>query len=152
MARRDQLMGLREVLSEALGSLQMTPFEIEQRLGVGHGSLRRLLDGTTALKLHHLVGFARLLEVHPKDLLEVGLPDWPAKHRLLDLLSPERRQAAGAPALPEETAAAVRTVVREELARHGIAPAPDVSAAEAAPEKEPAPRRSPARRKAPPRA
>jgi DNA-binding Xre family transcriptional regulator len=37
------------------------------------------------LKLRHLLELCRLLKVHPRDLIERGLPNWKATRRLDDL-------------------------------------------------------------------
>jgi len=120
---QDEFLPLRETLQEVLAATPMTARDIEDRLGIGHGMLRRLLDGSVELRLHHLTGFARLLEIDPRELLALESPEWTVRYRLIDWMSPQRRQKM-APALQtnhsEETAATIRAIVREELAHHGL--------------------------------
>jgi transcriptional regulator with XRE-family HTH domain len=66
---QDEFRTLRETLGEVLVSTQLTARDVEDRLGIGHGMLRRLLDGSVELRLHHLAGFAQLLEIDPRELL-----------------------------------------------------------------------------------
>jgi transcriptional regulator with XRE-family HTH domain len=115
---------LRATLQEVLPATQLNAREIEDRLGIGHGMLRRLLEGSVELRLHHLFGFARILEIDPRELAALDAPGWTVRHQLVDWMSPRRRKemtASQASALPEEMAAAVRAIVREELARHRLA-------------------------------
>lgn len=123
MAQDDAFGTLRETLREVLAAAQLTARDVEDRLGIGHGMLRRLLDGSVELRLQHLTGFAQLLEIDPGELLALESPDWPVRYRLVDWMSPRRRQkmAAAQPSmLSAEMAAAVRAIVREELARQGL--------------------------------
>jgi transcriptional regulator with XRE-family HTH domain len=118
---------LRATLQEVLHATQMNAREIEDRLGIGHGMLKRLLDGSVELRLHHLFGFARVLEIDPRELLALDARSWTVRHQLIDWMSPQRRKemaAAQQPALSDELSAAVRAIVREELARHGLAEEP----------------------------
>ena len=120
MADQD-LKELRRLLREAVESSRMYVRDIEAAMGVGHGNLERLLNGTLELRVRHLIAFARLLKIPPSELLELGCPEATrtAQRRLVDWLGPERSQGlAGAsrlPATPEELAEMIRTVVREEL-------------------------------------
>jgi transcriptional regulator with XRE-family HTH domain len=124
---QDTFPRLRATLQEVLHATQMHAREIEDRLGIGHGMLKRLLDGSVELRLHHLFGFARVLEIDPRELLALDAQNWTVRHQLIDWMSPRRRKevaAAQQPALSDELSAAVREIVREELARHGLAEEP----------------------------
>ena len=122
MAVHDELSLLRAHLGLALNSLGMSPYKIEDGLGIGHGTLNRLIDGRMELKLSHLVVFCKLLDIHPRDLIEVGFPDWEAKHRLNDWMPVKlRKEAPPPPALSDELMQAIRAVVREEISRAGLA-------------------------------
>jgi transcriptional regulator with XRE-family HTH domain len=114
---------LRRLLREAVEAARasMHTRDIEAALGVGHGNLERLLNGTLELRVRHLLGFARLLEIPPADFFELGCAKAAAaaQHRLLDWLGPDRRRAQGSlrlPSNPEELAELIRSAVREELA------------------------------------
>lgn len=112
---------LRRLLREAVEASRMYTRDIEAALGVGHGNLERLLNGTLELRVRHLLGFARLLKIPPADFFELGCAKAAAaaQHRLLDWLGPDRRLAQGPSRLPstsEELAELIRAAVREELA------------------------------------
>ena len=79
---KDQLHELRAVLREAVTATRRGYREIEDQLGIGHGTLKRLLDGDFEIRAYHLTQLARLLKVHPKEFFELAFPDWPAQHRL----------------------------------------------------------------------
>jgi len=122
MASRDGLDLLRAQLRLALAALPVSPRRIEDALGIGHGTLPRLLDGRMDLKLRHLLEICRLLKIHPRELIERGLPDWKAEHRLDDWKPLSIRKAVQPLALSDEVLEAVRTVVREEISRAGLTP------------------------------
>ncbi|HBL26440.1 MAG TPA: hypothetical protein DD490_06360 [Acidobacteria bacterium] len=106
----------------ALSGLPLSPRKIEDALGIGHGTLPRLLDGRMDLKLYHLLPLCAVLKIHPADLLQRGLPNWEATRRIDDWLPPDHRQTAQAPALSAEILEAIRTTVREEISRAGLTP------------------------------
>lgn len=117
MPSTDDLRGVREILREAVAALRMSPREIEDRLGLGHGTLKRVLDGEIDLRVRHLLALSRLLDVHPKSFLELGLPDWPARHQLQEWMPPSLRKAAKNAGVSAELLNAIRSVVREEISR-----------------------------------
>src|SRR5215210_6310204 len=59
------LKELRRLLRDAVESSRMYVRDIEAAMGVGHGNLERLLNGTLELRVRHLVAFARLLKIPP---------------------------------------------------------------------------------------
>jgi len=122
MSSRDGLDLLRAQLTTALAALPVSSHRIEDALGIGHGTLPRLLDGRMDLKLRHLLQLCRLLKIHPREVIERGLPDWKAEHRLDDWMPPSIRKAAQPLALSDEVLQAIRTVVREEISRAGATP------------------------------
>jgi hypothetical protein len=114
----DELEELRAVLREAVATCRLSYREIEDELGLGHGSLQRLLDGRVDIRVHHLVELARILQVHPMEFLELGFPDWPSRHRLTDWMRPDSRIRRNRQALPstrEDLADLVRGIVQKEL-------------------------------------
>ena len=122
MARDDGLDLVRALLNRALAALLISPRQIEDALQIGHGTLPRLLDGRMELKLRHLLPLCQVLQIHPGELLQRGLPHWEAPHSIDDWLPPDHRQAARpAAALSDELLQAIRTVVREEISRAGSA-------------------------------
>ena len=125
--RQDELSELRAVLREAVAACRRSNRDLEDDLGLGHGSLQRLLDGRIDLRVNHLLAIARLLQIHPMEFLELGLPDWPVRHHLTDWMKPDLRKRAkkkaGLPSTREELAELVRGIVQEELdAREAAAP------------------------------
>lgn len=120
MPKVDELRQLRQVFREAIKGLQLTPRQIEDALDIGHGSLSRLLDGKIELKVRHLLAIARLLDVHPREFLDNGFPDWKARHQLADWVPPALRKAKNTSPLSPELVEAIRTVVREEISRDTV--------------------------------
>lgn len=107
------------MLRAAVAACRRSNRDLEDALGLGHGTLQRLLDGRLDVRVHHLLGLARLLQVHPVEFLEQGFPDWPARHRLADWMDPDQRMRtvgkSGLPATREELSELIRAIVREEL-------------------------------------
>ena len=118
---RDELSALRALMRDAVASCRRSNRELEDALGLGHGTLQRLLDGRIDVRVYHLLALARLLQVHPVEFLEQAFPDWPARHRLTDWMNPDQRKneagRSGMPATREELAELIREIVREELDR-----------------------------------
>ena len=116
---QDDLSELRALVREGVAACRRSNRELEDALGLGHGTLQRLLDGRIDIKVHHLLGLARLLQVHPMEFLEQGFPHWPARHRLVDWRDPDQRKKAagksGLPATREELSELIRGIVQEEL-------------------------------------
>jgi hypothetical protein len=90
-------------------------------LGIGSGSLRRLLAGDLDLKVEYLTRLARLLRIPAADLLAAGCPEANAapRHGLADWLGPAEptaptvpTAAPPAPPSPEELQAMVRAASR----------------------------------------
>jgi hypothetical protein len=120
----NDLRQLRAVLREAVRASRIPMRQWEEILGVGHGNLQRLLDGTMELRIRHILGFARTLNVSPGDLLDTGCPEAAAqaKYRTADWIAapslqpPHRKgQAASEAPAPGELAEIIRGIVREEL-------------------------------------
>lgn len=120
----DDLRQLRAVLREAVRAAGYPVREWERRLGVGHGNLERLLDGSQELRVRHILEFARLLRVSPGELLDTGCPDvaGEAEYRVSDWIArgparpPHKAEAPAPPVLSEEIVTAIREAVRQELA------------------------------------
>lgn len=118
------LLQLRQVLREAVYASRMPIREMERQLGIGHGNLYRMLDGTLDMRVRHLLSLSELLGVPPTDFLEVGCPDavQRAPRRLSDWIGASSRERAAAAAEPTAAALSladlkelIRGVVREEL-------------------------------------
>lgn len=117
--RQEDLSELRAVLREAVAACRRSNRDLEDDLGLGHGSLQRMLDGQVDVRVQHLVALARLLQVHPMEFLELGFPDWPVHHHLTDWMRPDLRKRArkrpGLPSTREELSELIRGIVQEEL-------------------------------------
>ncbi len=124
--RQEDLSELRAVLREAVAACRRPNRELEDELGLGHGSLLRMLDGQVDVRVQHLVAIARLLQVHPMEFLELGFPDWPVHHHLTDWMRPDLRKRArkrpGLPSTREELFELVRGIVQDELDAREAAP------------------------------
>lgn len=124
--RQEDLSELRAVLREAVAACRRSNRDLEDDLGLGHGSLQRMLDGRVDVRVQHLVALARLLQVHPMEFLELGFPDWPAHHHLTDWMKPDLRKRArkrpGLPSTREELSELIRGIVQEELDAREAAP------------------------------
>ena len=91
-------------------------------MGLGSGNLARLLDGSMEIRVRHLVGLARVLDIPPGDFLELAFPEVTqnASHRLADWIGPRqpprKPKATSQPKL-EELKTLIREAVREEIDR-----------------------------------
>lgn len=115
----DDLRKLRDILRQALKAARLGDRAVEKAVGLGHGNLERLLDGTLELRVRHLLGFARILKVAPRDFLELGFPELQseAKYRLVDWIKPHEPAPADKSSAPgQDVASQVRELLREELA------------------------------------
>jgi len=126
----DDTKPLRAVLRQAIAASRMGKRQIEVALGIGNGKLDRLLDGTLEIRVRHVLALARVLEVSPKEFLDLAYPEPPggARYSLKDWFGPRH----GAQAAPRKNDAAdlrevVREVVREELARNATPNQPDIA-------------------------
>jgi len=117
----DDLAQLRQLLARAVQASGRPLRDLERGIGVGSGSLRRMLAGELDLKVEYLTNLARLLRIPPGDLLAAGCPETTAaaRHRLADWIGPGDAAPSTAPPpappAPEELAALIRAAVREEL-------------------------------------
>jgi hypothetical protein len=126
MSEQD-LKQLRQVLREAVYACRMPIREMERRLGIGHGNLYHILDGTLDLRVRHLLQLADLLEVPPTDLLEFGCPDAikRAKRRLGDWIgqrTSQTKQATAASLSLDQLKELIRDAVREEVKQQAQEP------------------------------
>jgi hypothetical protein len=125
MADKD-LRQLRQVLREAVQASRMPIREMERSLGIGHGSLYRMLDGDLDLRVRHLLALADLLGVPPTDFFELGCPDAMngAKRRLTDWIGQSGRQIepTAASLSLDQLKELIRSTVREELDQQSAVP------------------------------
>jgi DNA-binding Xre family transcriptional regulator len=126
MSQATDFKNLREVMRKSIASARLPVRDLEQRLGITHGALEKLLDGRQEIRLRHVLALSQMLQVTPADLLETGCPDAHSspKYKMSDWLGtkPESKSGKKAaaetpPALPSaaELAELIRQTVREEL-------------------------------------
>lgn len=116
----DDTKPLRALLRKAIAASRMGRREIETALGIGNGKLDRLLDGTMEVRVRHVLALARLLEVSPKEFLEIAYPPPPGGPRfsLRDWFGPREAAPQATPnkSGTAELREAIREILREELA------------------------------------
>ena len=121
------LLQLRQVLREAVYASGIPIREMERRLGIGHGNLYRMLDGSLDLRVRHLIALADILGVPPTDFLEMGCPDavQRAKRGLSDLIGAPTRKSPAEPTAASLSLAdlkeLIREAVREEMDKEDLA-------------------------------
>lgn len=123
---QDDLGPLRHLLQRVVQGTGVSPRRIENAIGLGHGKLALILNGTLDIRVRHLLRLAHFLSVPPADFLELAYPETArnAQHRLNDWLAPMRPRfkqqpaeaAAAAPADQDELREMMRGLLREELA------------------------------------
>jgi hypothetical protein len=121
----EQLLTL---LGQAIDAVLGSRRELEDAIGVGHGTLPRVLDGRLELKVRHVLALARVLEVPPGDFFALGCPKATAsaRSRLAARLglpalaaSAEAGAVGSAPSTPgalDELRPLLRQLIREEMA------------------------------------
>lgn len=117
----EDLRQLRAVLRQAISACGLSSRNVETAMGLGHGSLERILDGRNDLRVRHVLALARLLKVPPQDFLELGVPQPEAgtKYRLSDWIMPRHMAPPNAEKKtdsPPDVAALVREAVQQALA------------------------------------
>jgi transcriptional regulator with XRE-family HTH domain len=122
----DVLAPLRRILQLAVQRSGASMRRIEDSIGIGHGTLAQILNGTLDLRVKHIVRLAHFLSVPPADFLELAYPETArnAQHRLSEWIGPMRprfkkeaaAQAAATPAGRDELRETMRELLREELA------------------------------------
>lgn len=115
------LASLRDLLREAVAGSRLSGHEAEAVLGIGHGNLERLLNGTLELRIRHVLALARHLQVSPADFFALGCPEAvrAAQHDLTEWIAPPHRLQAGQAPLPrtaDDLVALIRSAVQQELA------------------------------------
>lgn len=121
----EELRRLLVLLAEVVARSDRSQREIELGLGVGHGFLHKVFNGTTDLKVKHVLDLGRLLGFSPGqffrqayptdggnvlDLVQPAIDDiFPVKRSRGDLSARARQQ--------------VRRIFNEELAKLGLLPA-----------------------------
>ncbi|HEV7514975.1 MAG TPA: hypothetical protein VGR07_01615 [Thermoanaerobaculia bacterium] len=108
-----ELKPLRAVLERAAAAARLPVRAIEEALGLPRGGWGELLSGRRILRVYHLLALARLLNVPPGDLLDLGLPEASraADLQLADWLAPRP------PFQPPEPAADWEKVIRDAVRR-----------------------------------
>lgn len=113
----EDLRQLRAVLRQAISACGVSTRNIETAIGVGHGSLERILDGRNDLRVRQLIAIARFLKVPPQDFLELGFPqpEGGTKYRLRDWIMPREMAPPHSGSKPEGSNDDVTKLVREAV-------------------------------------
>lgn len=136
MSQATDLKRFHNLLRQAVTALHRPVRELESDLGISNGGLERLLDGRQDFRLRHLLAFARVLEVSPAELLELGCPDAHAGARrkvedwvgsVEPTIKKKKQETPAAAPSAREIAELVRQTVREELALAAKPPAEESS-------------------------
>jgi transcriptional regulator with XRE-family HTH domain len=126
MEETEQLL---KILRTAVRVLGFTNQEIEDKLGVYHGYLGRVLKGTIQLQFEDIVKIARALDMEPAELFQLVYPQTPkpateGARRLQETLQSLQPAAttpeASAPAPPAPaaaTASGLSAAIEQELDR-----------------------------------
>jgi transcriptional regulator with XRE-family HTH domain len=117
----------------ALRLLDVTNRHVENRLGMSHGYLSRVLAGHIELRLSHVLDIAEVLGLAPAELFDLAWPlkpqpPTPAAARLHHLLrsfrpAPPEPLEPAAPAAHDELAGLLRRVLEELGPRRAPLPA-----------------------------
>jgi len=113
-----------KILRTAVRVLGYTNQELEDKLGVYHGYLGRVLKGTIQLQYDDVVRIARALDMEPAEIFQLAYaqpvrPATEGAQRLREMLSP--LQPAPAPAAPpassapEPTPSGLSAILEQEL-------------------------------------
>ncbi|HYX23988.1 MAG TPA: helix-turn-helix transcriptional regulator [Thermoanaerobaculia bacterium] len=135
---KDEVRRLLEVLHTLLRMLAVSNREVERRLGLQHGTISRLLNGTIEAKLEVVLGVARALGLEYEELFAFLYPSRPApkpesdaarriRSMLEDLMphgggSVAATVAAKSPVDYQEIKKAIREVLQEEGTATGGGP------------------------------
>jgi transcriptional regulator with XRE-family HTH domain len=107
------------VLRQVVQATRYRNRQIEDAIGLGHGTLSRLLSGDLELRVHHLLRLAEFLDVPPGDFFELAYTEESGRtrNRLADWTAPlRRRQTEEPPAGREDLRELIRETLREEIA------------------------------------
>ncbi len=104
------------MLHQVINASGLADRQVEDAMGLGHGRLGRLFDGSMEIKLRHLLGLARRLKISPGELVSMGSPETEQlkEHRVADWLgisAPKRRVETP----PDDLDERIRRAVRAEL-------------------------------------
>ncbi len=133
MRERD-LKNLRYLMHQVMRATGWRRRRLEDKLGIGHGNLEKLLDGTLDLRVRHVLALAEFFQVRPGAFLDIGCPEATAaaKREIDDLLAPGREAIAAGVAQRraadgEDFDERIGRVLRRELERLGLGRAPEPS-------------------------
>jgi transcriptional regulator with XRE-family HTH domain len=126
MEETDRLL---KILHTAVRVLGFTKQRIEDKLGVYHGYLGRVLTGVTQLQFEDIVRIARALDMEPAEIFQLAYPQTPnpgteGARRLREALqslqpaAPAPEASASAPPVPAATTASgLSAAIEQELDR-----------------------------------
>ena len=71
----DEVRRAAKLLETLIQAVAVSPEELEKRLDVSPGYLRRLLSGAVELKLRHILAILRILEIEPSLFFQTLYPE-----------------------------------------------------------------------------
>jgi len=111
------IRNMRRMLYQVITTSGLADRQVEDAMGLGHGRLGRLFDGSMEIKLRHLLGLARRLKISPGELVAMGSPETEQlkERRLAEWLGIPEPKAARVEKPPDDLDERIRRAVREEL-------------------------------------
>ncbi len=111
------IRNMRKVLFQVITASGLADRQVEDAMGLGHGRLGRLFDGSMEIKLRHLLGLARRLKISPGELVAMGSPETEQlkERRLAVFLGIPEPKVVRVEKPPDDLEERIRRAVREEL-------------------------------------
>jgi transcriptional regulator with XRE-family HTH domain len=111
------IRNMRKMLHQVINAAGLADRQVEDAMGLGHGRLGRLFDGSMEIKLRHLLGLARRLKISPGELVAMGSPETEQlkERRVADWLGISEPKAQRVETPPNDLDERIRRAVREEL-------------------------------------
>ncbi len=111
-----------DVVRRAVAAAPGTKHEVEQAMEIGHGRLDEIFNGQMELRVRHVNGLARYLQVPTSDFFRLAHAEAErsAQHRLEDWIvpstDPPNKRRPDAPELDADLKESLREMMREEIA------------------------------------
>ncbi len=111
------IRNMRKMLRQVINASGLADRQVEDAMGLGHGRLGRLFDGSMEIKLRHLLGLARRLKISPGELVAMGSPETEQlkERRIAEWLGISEPKAQRVETPPNDLDERIRRAVREEL-------------------------------------
>ena len=111
------IRNMRKMLHQVINASGLADRQVEDAIGLRHGRLGRLFDGSMEIKLRHLLGLARRLKISPGELVAMGSPETEQlkERRLAEWLGIPQAKTTRVEKPPDDLEERIRRAVREEL-------------------------------------